>query len=256
MLSYVDNFALTVASLLYRSNIRPLQKLFGTLEEKALPLGVSFSVLKTELIHWRTTSQRNSPKCVSPIQIKGELFRPRDSVQWLGYWFTPALDSSAHFSHGLALAKGAFALVRRLSPPGAGLAPYLCHRLATSLLAPILLYWADLFTPSAGAIARLDTFWHKVQWWTTNCFSATPVGILSVESCLPPESLMVSQRQRLAALRIVCSPPSVNPATARLHHSFPSLSTYQAKDSVRPLTKGLTSVYLPLDWRTPRPVPL
>jgi len=51
----------------------------------------------------------------------------------------PALDSSAHFSRRLALAQCAFALIRRLSPPGAGLAPYLYHRLPTSLVAPIFL---------------------------------------------------------------------------------------------------------------------
>jgi len=255
MISYVDDFALTAASPSYRGNIRRLQKLFEKLEAKARRIGVSFSVAKTELIHWRTPSQRNSPRCLSPIQIKGELFRPRDSLRWLGYWFTPALNSSAHFSHRLALAQGAFALIRHLSPPGAGLAPYLCHRLATSLVAPILLYRSDLFTPSAGAMARLNTFWHKVQRWTTNCFSATPTGILAVESFLPPVALLIPQRQRLAALRVACSPLEINPATARLHTSFPSLSAHRAHDSSRALTRGLSSVYLPLHWKTPRPVP-
>jgi len=255
MISYVDDFALTVASLSYRGNIRRLQDLFDRLERKAARLGVSFSVAKTELIHWRTPSQRRSPKCTSPIQIKGELFHPGTAVRWLGYWFTPALDPAAHFSRRLALAQGAFALIRRLSPPGAGLPPYLCHRLATSLIAPILLYGADLFTPSVGTTNRLDTFWRNVQRWTTNCFSATPTGILSVESCLPPVSLLISHRQRLAALRVVCSPPSVNPATARLHPSFPSLLAHRAPDSSRAITRGLSSVYLPLHWRSPRPVP-
>jgi len=144
------------------------------------------------------------------------MFHPSHSVRGLGYWFTPALDPAAHYSRCLALAQGAFALIRRISPPRAGLPPYLCHRLATSLIAPILLYRTDLFTPSVGTTTRLDTFWHKVQRWTTNCFSATPTRILSVESCLPPISLLITHRQRLAALRIVCSHPSVNPATARL----------------------------------------
>jgi len=250
MISYVDDFALTVASLSYGGNIRRLQELFARLERKASRLGVSFSVAKTELIHWRTPSERHSP-----IQIKGEMFHPSNSVRWLGHWFTPALDPAALFSRRLALAQGAFALVRCLSPPRAGLPPYLCHRLATSLIAPILLYGADLFTPSVGTTTRLDTFWRKVQRWTTNCFSATPTGILSVESCLPPISLLIAHRQRLAALRVVCSPPSVNPATARLHPSFSSLSVYRAPDSSRAITRGLSSVYLPLHWKMPRPVP-
>ena len=255
MILYVDDFALTVASLSYRGNISRLQDLFDRLERKASRLGVSFSVAKTELIHWRTPSQRHSPRCVSPIQIKGELFHHGKSVRRLGYWFTPVLDPAAHFSRHLALAQGAFALICRLGPPGAGLPPYLCHRLANALVAPILLYGADLFTPSVGTTSRLDTFWRKVQRWTTNCFSATPTGILSVESCLPPVSLLVAHRQRLAALRVVCSPSSVNPATARLHPSFPSLSAHRTPDSSRALTRGLSSFYLPLHWKTPRPTP-
>ena len=182
MISYVDDFALTVASLSYHGNIRRLQELFEKLERKASRLGVSFSVAKTELIHWRNPSQRHSPKYVAPIQIKVEVFHPSNSVRWLGYLFTPALDPAAHFSRRLSLAQGAFALIRRLSRPGAGLPPFLCHRLATSLIAPILLYGADLLTPCVGTTTRLDTFWRKVQRWTTNCFSATPTWILSVES--------------------------------------------------------------------------
>jgi len=64
MISYVDNFTLTVASLSYRGNIRRLQELFERLEKKASRLGGFFSVAKTELLHWRTPSQRHSPKCV------------------------------------------------------------------------------------------------------------------------------------------------------------------------------------------------
>jgi len=255
MISYVDNVALTVASLSYRGKIRRLQELFEKRERKASRLGVSFSVAKTELIHWRTPSKRHSPICVSPIQIKGEVFYPSKSVRWLGYWFTPALDPAAHFWRRLALAQGAFALICRLCPPRAGLPPYLCHRLASSLIAPILLYGSDLFTPGVGTTTRLDTFWRKVQRWTTNCFSARPTGILSVESCLPPISLLITHRQSLAALRVVCSPLSVNPATACLHPSFPSLSVHRAPDSSRALTKGLSSIYLPLHWITPRPIP-
>jgi len=255
MISYVDNFALTAASLSNRGNIRQLQELCRTIQARAVRLGISFSVLKTELIYWRTPRQRNSPVGLSPILFDGEVFHPRDSLRCLGYWFTPTLSTTIHFSRRLALAQGAFAHIRRLSPPGVWLAPYLCHRLATSLVAPILLYGADLYTPNVGSLTRLNTFWHKVQRWATNCFSSTLIGMLAIESCLPPIPLLVSQRQRQSALRTVCSPPSVNPAAARLHPSFPSLSAYPAPDCSRAHTKGLSSVYLALSWKTPRPFP-
>jgi len=66
-----------------------------------------------------------------------------------------------HFNTFLAqsgVGSRALALIRRLSPPGAGLPPYLCHRVAISLVAPILQYGADLFTPNVGSRTRLDTF--------------------------------------------------------------------------------------------------
>jgi len=97
MVSYVDDVEWTATSLSYCGTIRHLLKLFEKLEARARPLGLSFSVLKTDLIHWRTPSQRHSLKCLAHIQIKEELIRPRDSGRWLGYWFTPALDSSAYF---------------------------------------------------------------------------------------------------------------------------------------------------------------
>ena len=51
IISYVDDFAITAASLSYRGNIRRLQELFERLEAKAARLGISFSIPKTELIH-------------------------------------------------------------------------------------------------------------------------------------------------------------------------------------------------------------
>jgi len=81
MVTYVDDYAVTVAFLSYRANIRRLQKLFEKVQDNAARLGHSFSVPKTELIHWRTPSQRHSWKCHSPIQIKGELFYPCDLVR-------------------------------------------------------------------------------------------------------------------------------------------------------------------------------
>ena len=42
-----------------------------------------------------------------------------------------------------------------------------------------------------------------------------------------------------------------NPAAARLPASFPSLSVFRAQDSSRHLTKCLSSVYHPFDWRSP-----
>ena len=53
MLSYMDDFSVTVASTSYRTNIRRLQDLFRTLTKRGDQLEVKFSTPKPELIHWR-----------------------------------------------------------------------------------------------------------------------------------------------------------------------------------------------------------
>ena len=149
-LSYVDDFGLTVSSASYRRNIQTLQKQYARLKTRGSRLGVSFSVPKTELIHWRTNRDRD-PISNAPVHLDGSVFTPKSEVWWLGYWFTPSLSTTPHFVKRLAKAQAAFVAVKRLSPPGIGLPPFLCHRLASSLLFPILSYGADIFVPRLGS---------------------------------------------------------------------------------------------------------
>jgi len=75
IVSYVDDFAVTVASPSYRTNIRLLQKSFSVLKRKASPINISFSVPKTELIHCRTT-RSNEPLCSLLVQLEDQPFYP------------------------------------------------------------------------------------------------------------------------------------------------------------------------------------
>ena len=143
MVWYVDDFSLTVASPSHRSNIRGLQNLFSNISRTASEQDVSFSVPKTEFIHWRTQSER-SPPALCPITLDGPVFHPSGVVIWLGYWLSPTLNTSHHFNRRLALANASFSFVRRLSFPGGGAHPFLAHRVAMGLFLPILTYGADL----------------------------------------------------------------------------------------------------------------
>jgi len=223
MVSYVDDFSISVAFPSYGGNIRNLQRLFTTIATSGWDIGVSFSVPKTELIHWRTPTQMTPPSTAS-IELEGHLFHPSKVVRWLGYWFTPALTTTHHFRHRLSLAQGIFSFVKRLSSPGAGVRPFLSHRIANGLLLPIITYGADLLTLNSSALRGMNSFRHRVQRWTTNNLSSTPTTILSREACPPPIISYCRYRRRLAALRVACTPPNANPASARLSQSFPSLS--------------------------------
>ena len=251
VLSYVDDFMITVASASHRRNVQLLQSHYRSLCRIAAPKRLSFSVPKTELVHWRTPQER-APPATAGVRLDDLYFSPKSEVRWLGYWFTPSLSTNAHFARRLFLAQGALDAVKRLSPPGKGLPPFLCHRLASSLIAPVLLYGADLFTPLMKMQDRLDTFWRRVQRWVTNCFSSTPIPILAIEACLSPLPLLIEHRQRMAALRLASSPPEINLAAGRLHKSVPNKSTFRSPQCHRSLLTRLNPAKRPLMWKTPR----
>jgi len=251
-LSYVDHFGLTVSLSSYRGNIQILKTQYARLKAKGARLGVGFSVPKTELIHWRTNRDKD-PISNAPIHLDGSVFTPKAEVRWLGYWFTPSISMTPHFVKRLAKAQPAFVAVKRLSPPGIGLPPFLCHRLASSLLFPILSYGADAFSPTVHMTRKLSAFWHKVQRWVTNCFMCTPTDILAVEACLPPLELLLTYKRRLAHLRILCSPPEINPAAARLPPSVQTPSLYRHWPDHRALSAKNAGSRLPLPWLQPRP---
>ena len=54
MFSYVDNFTITLGSLSYQRNCQLFQYFSSVLKRRGARIGVSFSVAKTELCHWRT----------------------------------------------------------------------------------------------------------------------------------------------------------------------------------------------------------
>jgi len=255
MLSYVDDFSITLASESHQDNIHRLQITFTEIAGRGRDLGVSFSVPKTELMHWRTLSQR-TPHATTPIELDGHFFHPQQVVRWLSYWLTPALTGTHHYRHRLSLAQAAFSFVKRFSSPGAGVRPFLCHRIAQGLLLPVLTYGADLYTPNSCTLLGMNSFWQRVQRWTTKPSFLTPTSILSRGACLTPIISYCRYRRPLAALRVACTAPMTNPASARLPASFPSLSAFRAPDLSRHLTRGLSSVYLALDWRTPILSPL
>jgi len=97
-LSYVDNFGLTISSTSYRRNIQSLPKQYPVLKASGARLRVCFSIPKTELIHWRTNSDRG-PVSRLPIHLDRAIFAPKDEVRWLVYWCTLSLSTTPHFNN-------------------------------------------------------------------------------------------------------------------------------------------------------------
>ena len=246
-------FPLLFLSPSSRTNSRALQAAFGRIRAIAHSTKMEFSVPKTELIHWRTPIQQDPPGTPRPppVALDGQIFHPSEKLRRLDYWFVPNLAFSTHFSRRLALSQAAFSSVRRLSDTGKGVSPHLCHRLAYCLMFPIVSYGADLFTPTKGLLNKREVHWRQVQRWVTNCFRSTPVPILTAESSLPPLTVLLPHKRGMAALSLISSPMSINPASARLCRSFPTLLKARAPDSYRALCTRLDPNVMPLNWKTP-----
>jgi len=197
-----------------------------------------------------TTTRSNEPPCSLPVQLEDQLFYPQSRLKWLGFIFTPTFDPRSHFSRRYTLANAPLATIRRLSPPGMGLPPYLCLSLARSLLAPILLYGSTIWNPPPSIIGPMCVFWHRVCRWITNCCFSTNLTSLHREACLPPLLILVRHQRRLAGLRLICSPPEINPATARLPKSVPTFSPPRATSIACGKITSQPYLFFNLDWRS------
>jgi len=96
----------------------------------------------------------------------------------------------------------------------------------------------------------MSVFWHQVCRWITNCFSTTNTTCLHREACLPALSALVRHQRCLAGLRLICSPPDINPASARLPKTVPTFSPHRAPVVARGKITSQPYLFFNLDWRS------
>ena len=193
----------------------------------AASLGLSFSIAKTELMHWRTAREKGD-RSECNMLVQSHVVQPAAKVvKWLGYWLADNGETFTHFSKRLALAQGAFNRIQRLSMPGKGLSPYGARRLAKGIILPTLLYGAEFLQPTITMLKKMQTFWNRVLRWITNTFYATNITVLSGEACLAPIKVYVEQIRLMSAVRITTAIPKNNLATAMLPGGYPITDQYR-----------------------------
>jgi len=96
----------------------------------------------------------------------------------------------------------------------------------------------------------MSVFWHRVCRWITNCFSSTNITCLYREACLPPLPVLIRHQRRLAGLRLICSPPEINPTSARLPKSIPTFSPHRTTLIARGEITSQPYLFVNLDWRS------
>jgi len=195
--SYVDDFQITVASTSWYRNTKILEERIQRMNTTAAGLGLSFSIAKTELMHWRKPKEKGEmSECT--VMFQSHVIEPTGkAVKWLGFWLTDNGERSAHFGTRLALAQAAFIQIQRLSIPSKGLNPYGARRLVKEIILLTLLYGAEILDLIVTMIGKMQTFWNRFLRWITNSFYATNTTVVSVEACLAPIKLYAKQAREI-----------------------------------------------------------
>jgi len=137
------------------------------------------------------------------------------------------------------------------SPPRDGPSPLLLSLLSALALGSNPPVWVSCLEPSPVYHEPDVRVWPRVCRWITNCFSSTNLTCLHREACLPPLPILIPHQRRLASLRLICSAPEVNPASARLPKFLPTFSPHRAPLLARGKITSQPYLFFNLDWRTP-----
>ncbi|KAH8146840.1 uncharacterized protein LAJ45_09214 [Morchella importuna] len=221
-LSYVDDFAVTVGSPSYQQNIHILEEHFKAITAITAAQNTTFSIPKTELMHWRTPKDK-APTCTLPITLDNQIFHPGHQVRWVGFWLSPNFNPNTHFIRRLASAQASFGILQRFSSPGKGLSSSNCRKIALLAIRPMLTYGASVLTPTSS-IKAMNKFWNSVLRWATGCFRATNQRVLWAEAHCPPLINYIHYLKTKFAIRVLLAHPLNNPVTGRCHPSFPTLT--------------------------------
>jgi len=115
--SYVDDFQISVASNSWERNACALEGKARDVTAMAQSLGLSFSLAKTELMHWRKRKEQG-PRSRCSVTIQSHVVNPAGLVvRWLGFWLTDNGENSTHFTTRLSMVEGAFWRFKRRSLP-------------------------------------------------------------------------------------------------------------------------------------------
>lgn len=80
IISYIDDFSITVSGFLYTVNSAPFKKLTEDMFISILAINLSFEIPKTELVHWCIIKQRGS-KSTPSVTIQGDIFNSKDPIR-------------------------------------------------------------------------------------------------------------------------------------------------------------------------------
>ena len=181
-----DQNALTITIIIIFIIIRKLASLVS------IKNGLQISTLKTKVIYWSKTKNKNHPK---HIQIDGQKIEISKSVKYLGVIIDNKLNWNEHIQTAVNKCKKALFSAKRAIGNKWGISPKQMMWIYKTIIIPILSYgaviWAMNLTKSQ--IRKINTIQTLAQHMITRCKTSTPKVLLNtLLNMLPMENKVES----------------------------------------------------------------
>jgi hypothetical protein len=200
-LSYIDDFSLTVTSIVPKKNCQALKNITERLFTLAGKNSVQFDPGKTELIHF---SSQRAP-ILEGLELGGVTITPKPIVRWLGIWFDSKLTFKAHIEKKVNSATAAFYSIQRLGNTQKGLNSRALRLLYIACVTSISdfgvqLWWKGEKTPES-LTRPLQRLQNLAAARITGAFKGSPHRALELEAGLLPPRIRFEKAYNLYSLR-------------------------------------------------------
>lgn len=164
---------------------------------------------KTEAVLFSRSHRQRLNRQLRDIEIKvgnEKMKFNKEATRWLGVWLDSQLEFSLHINERIRRARTAEILIKGLAKTN-GLTPGLVRRIQLVVVQSMTLYGAELW--SKGQKNHKETFqqlFNRQARSITGMYPSTPIHLFLCEAGLTPASIVLDNRQRIYAYRLLSLP--------------------------------------------------
>ena len=208
-LSFVDDLGFIASGTPVKEIARTLETVARTVLEWGVTNAVTYDTSKTEAVLFSKSHRQRLSKQLRETKIRvgnEKIMFNKEATRWLGVWLDSQLKFTSHINERLRRARTAEIQIRGLTRTH-GLMPGLVRRIQLAVVQSTALYGAELWWK--GQKNHENAFQQLLNRQArsiTGMYPSTPVHPLLCEAGLTPASIILDNRQRLYAYRLLSLP--------------------------------------------------
>nr|CCA28121.1 hypothetical protein SS1G_12417 [Albugo laibachii Nc14] len=215
---YADDISILVVGSTASEAVAAAQEEVNKLVHLANENMIDFDPAKSELLVIGGGPKKKLDTSGLSIQVGGHSINPSPCVRWLGVWIDSQLNFKQHVQEWCGKAQRVTQFIRQINTVQRGAAPGLMIKAVQACVLSTALYGAEAWWPGTSRITtKKDKKVGTGVGWHTNLLDSTitkairaalpvwrttPNLVLHRESGIPPATILLQQKQLLAAARI------------------------------------------------------